>query len=102
MTAPPRFNAGSCVVCGYGTDTALAFQGEPEWCIAGLVALGLHATEAEATFRTGIGRGPHDLVPSFATVTYRVCATCVRNAKANFPAPVLLYFGAEIPCIRAL
>jgi hypothetical protein len=94
-----HFKAGSCIVCGYGTDTGLAFQGEPEWCIAGLVVLGLDAVEAEATFRTGIGRGPNDLVPGFATVTYRVCAACV--AKTPFPAPVLILSGAEVPCIRA-
>lgn len=41
---------GSCIACLGGTDTAIAFRGEPEWCVAALVVLGLPTSEAVATF----------------------------------------------------
>lgn len=86
---------GSCVVCMRGTDTALAFQGSPEWCIGGLHALGLPVDEAVATFTNGYG----EHVPEWMIATYRVCAECVGNIDAEFPEPALILPGAEIPSI---
>lgn len=89
------FKAGSCTVCGHGTDTGLAFQGEPEWCIAALMQLGV--TDAEHTFRAALGVGRDDLLPGFLTTVYRLCSACSRNA--GFPAPGLLLDGSDVPCI---
>lgn len=86
--------SGSCIVCLTGTDTALAFAGSLEWKAAALVVLGVPQREAIATvdqFVDGSDR---------AAVTIRVCASCVRNSRANFPEPALVYVGGEVPCIQ--
>lgn len=92
-----KFKAGSCAGCGLGTDTGIAFQGEPEWAVAGLMQLGIGYDEALLTFRAALGL-ESELVPDYITVTTRVCAACAR--KAGFPVPVLLIDGAMVPCIR--
>ena len=89
---------GSCVVCMRGTDTALAFTGPAEWHLAGLVGLGVPEGEAEATYRSGLRDsgwvGADDEVPSASfTRGFRVCAECVNNSRANFPAPGHPAFG---------
>lgn len=50
-----RFEKGSCIVCGQGTDTALAFHGEAEWHMAALIVLGVPAAEVEQTYRSATG-----------------------------------------------
>ena len=37
---------GSCVACLRGTDTGLAFTGEAEWIIAGMMMLGIPEDQA--------------------------------------------------------
>lgn len=98
------FGRGSCIVCGRGTDTALAFQGEAEWCLAGVVALGVPEDEAYLTLLSGWqeeGRGTQKGQVPCGTLSavIRVCADCVEAATPNFPKPTLLYRGAELPAI---
>ncbi|UZF57082.1 hypothetical protein LH935_03540 [Gordonia polyisoprenivorans] len=94
--------AGSCIVCFTPTDTALAFQGEPEWCIAGLVALGVPEDQAAATFAAEFGTvsplGVHTVPSEEVTAMYRVCSACA-SAK-GMVAPALVIVGEDTPCYR--
>jgi hypothetical protein len=89
----------SCIVCLRGTDTALAFKGDAEWIITGLIMLGVPEDEALATISYVYGC-PYGIVPD-GTIreTFRVCGECVAGAKPNFPAPVLAIPGATVPCV---
>ena len=82
-----RFERGSCVVCGQGTDTALACKGAAEAHVAFLEMLGVPEGQAESTVSFG----------TTSSRIYRVCARCVRESGRGFPPPVLLTDGAKIP-----
>lgn len=86
-------SASSCIVCFQGTDTALAFRGSPEWCVAGLLVLGVPKDQAYATFELC-----HPNPPELMTVTYRVCASCASRS-GRVPEPKLTIPGAEIPAL---
>ncbi|QSM01784.1 hypothetical protein PROPHIGD11-1_16 [Mycobacterium phage prophiGD11-1] len=86
-------SASSCIVCFQGTDTALAFYGSPEWCVAGLMTLGVPGDQAMATFES-CHPNPSDPM----TVTYRVCSSCVERAGC-LPEPKLTIPGFEIPAV---
>ncbi len=77
--------SGSCVACLQGTDTALAFRGEPEWLIAGLTRLGIPDDQATVMVSQGLG-SPAGQVPDVNTVelAFRVCQKCVDGSP--FPA----------------
>ena len=101
MDAPPpnlQGNySGSCVMCLRGTDTALAFTGEAEWLIAGLINLGLARDDANRTafaMFEDMGCDP-DMVPEGRqTFGVRVCAECVSKAPySGFPSPGVEAFG---------
>lgn len=97
--SPVLGQSGSCVICGCGTDSGLAFAGDLEWLAGGLVAMGVPTQEAIAMierFPENIGQ----LDDGDLSATFRVCAPCVAAAQPDFPAPVLLVQGAEVPCIR--
>jgi hypothetical protein len=86
------------------TDTALAFHGEAEWIIGGLLALGIPEGEAEATAHAFWSERDPTLrkgeVPGgILTEPIRVCRDCVRAAEAPFPAPVLAIPGAPVPVV---
>jgi hypothetical protein len=77
---------GSCVVCGRGTDTLVAFRGSAEWCIAGLILLGVPESQAIGTFQVGLGNDPRSMSrpPGDLTIRYLVCQTCAaRTPFAN-------------------
>lgn len=89
--------AGSCIVCLHGTDTALGFVGSIEWVCAGLMNLGVPDAEAVATVENS--PIPVDGSGRFHAV-YRVCSACV--SETNLPAPSLIYNGGEITTITQL
>jgi hypothetical protein len=95
-----RYQRGSCIICGQGTDTALGFKGSGEAHIAFLIVLGVAEDEASATVSVATNSEP-GMVPSGKFVaTYRLCARCVREAEPDFPPPVLLMVDGEIPVIE--
>jgi hypothetical protein len=69
---------GSCVVCLQGCDTALAFRGEAEWVIAGLMHLGLPHEEAEDTLSHVTDCAPGMVPDGELTIPVRVCESCVQ------------------------
>ncbi len=89
----------SCCVCLRGTDTALAFQGEAEWLVAGLMQFGIPVREAEATVSIYFGYAVGEVPDGILTMPVRVCSACVSKAKPNFPAPVVVMQDAQIPVI---
>ena len=100
MSLPPSnlqgdYN-GSCVVCLRGTDTALAFTGEAEWLVAGLVNLGIPDDPAclmvEEFFKEQ-GAKPGMVLDGEHTMPVQVCAECVSKSAADFPAPGIPAFG---------
>lgn len=96
-----RYRAGSCVVCGRGTDTALSAEGEAEWHIAFLINLGVPEADAPDVVTAGTNSDPGKVPAGRFRAIYRVCATCVARAPyAGFPAPVLLVKGGTLPVIR--
>jgi hypothetical protein len=94
------YRSGSCVVCGHGTDTVLAFHGEAEWHIAALQVLGIPAQEVEATYAAAT-RGELGKVPvGEFTVQVRVCTACVEKSPFHPRVrPVLAIPGQEVPAI---
>jgi hypothetical protein len=94
-----RYQAGSCVVCGNGTDTALAVEGEAEWHIALLIELGVPEAEAPDVVSAGTNSDPGKVPAGRFKAVYRVCAACVERAPADFPAPVLFVEGGTMPMI---
>jgi hypothetical protein len=90
--------AGSCVVCAAPTDTALIFRGVPEWCCAGLMALGVPEDEAIATFHVA---DPQPEPDGSFKMACRVCRDCVRNSGTSLPEPAIIRPGSPIPVIIA-
>ncbi len=90
--------ASPCVTCKIATDTALAFAGPPEFCMAALMTLGVPDTEARAMFAERFGDEVSEY-PEHLEVIYRVCAACVAASPAGFPTPFLTTPGAQIPAI---
>jgi len=103
-----RFEAGSCVACGRGTDTALAVEGEAEWHVAFLGVLGIPTDQAVdlAALTTGsqLGfaiLGTHSKLPDGRFLKmYRVCVECVEKSGAHLPRPVPAVEGADLPAVR--
>jgi hypothetical protein len=80
---------GACVNCLQGTDTVLAFQGEPEWCVAGMVHLGLPIQEAIATFHAGSDDGGVKEEPNGqVTVFVQVCSKCAGKVGMKVAIPM--------------
>ena len=56
-----RYQPGSCVRCGRGTDTGFAMEGEAEWQVAVLIAkLGLGNADASHTMSAATGSAAGD------------------------------------------
>jgi hypothetical protein len=110
-TTQPGLNGdyrGACVVCLKGTDTALAFRGEAEWTLAGLMRLGLPKKEAYATLEAFLtefqpGHITGMVPPGVIAVPVQVCRRCAGKVKtAQGPCPVaLLHPGGEMPYHRS-
>lgn len=90
--------SGTCLVCIAPTDTALGFRGEPEWCIAGIMALGVPQAQAEHMVKAGYSDA-FDQLPDPLAVVIRVCAECVEDVQPKFPRPGLALPGHEVPGI---
>jgi hypothetical protein len=78
----------SCIVCFKGdTLTALALQGSAEWCIAGLMRVGLDRESAEATFRSWaedvLGCDPGMVPVGRVTMGVRLCRECAKRTGTN-------------------
>jgi ferredoxin len=100
--------ANTCIVCLKPTDTAMAFRGEAEWLIAGLVTLGVPEDQAYGAYRQSENKGDADdledgeVRAGVHDMSVRVCAACVRACPAGFPAPALAVSGAVLPTIEAM
>ena len=87
---------GTCVACINPTDTALGFRGTPEWCIAGLMCLGVPQTQAEHMVDTEYGDA-FGRLPDPLAMVIRVCVECVEDLQPKFPRPGLFLPGHEVP-----
>lgn len=95
-----RYRAGSCVVCGQGTDTAVGVDGEAEWHIAALQLLGVPQEEATGVFENATGCGAGQVPEGRFKGPIRVCAACVsRSAFHPKLAPALFADGHMLPTI---
>ncbi|MGV0607364.1 hypothetical protein [Mycolicibacterium sp. XJ1904] len=104
-----KYQTGSCVACGQGTDTAVAVRGEGEWHVAFLLQLGVPDDHASATVSVGTGCAPGQVPEGVYTTHVRVCTECFAkapfHAKSPFHKPVkpaLYVEGAELPLIEQL
>lgn len=91
----------SCIVCFKGdTATAMAVEGEAEWILAALVALGIDEATAEAVFRGHLERegwtgGPDEVPGGRVQLAFRLCSVCAE--KVNFRVgPV----SGDVPRLR--
>ncbi|WP_056677101.1 hypothetical protein [Angustibacter sp. Root456] len=96
-----RWRAGSCVVCGLGTDTVVGFNGTAEWQVAALLMLGVPADRVDATARSAMWP---DLAPSMVpvgllTAVVRVCGQCFARTPLarRGVVPVVYTVDAEVP-----
>lgn len=96
-----RYQAGSCVVCGQGTDTVIAFTGEAEWHVAGLQVLGVPSAEAPGVVEASTGCEPGKVPDGLFTTQVRVCAACIGKSPFARVKPVLATPGADVPVIQA-
>jgi hypothetical protein len=95
MSTMSRYQTGSCVVCGQGTDTAVGSVGEAEWHIAFLMMLGIPDDQA-----TKIIAPSGSVSDGVYKSLVRVCADCF--AKSPFHPkvkPALYVEGGELPLI---
>jgi hypothetical protein len=102
MEHPPGLRGtyeGACAICLQGCDTALVFEGEAEWIVAGLMTLGIRDyDEAVAVLSqfTGCDLG---MVPNgTVTVGIQCCEACV--AKSSTGMRVGLVASGALPCYR--
>jgi hypothetical protein len=85
----------SCVVCLHGTDTGLAFEGEPEWVLAGMRVLGIPDDQARIIFAEATGAGVGMVPDHDVKITLRACAAC---AKATGTAMTVGLIATGVPC----
>jgi len=91
-----RFGPRTCAVCGRRTEMGIAFQGEAEWVIAGMVQLGIPGDQA-AVMVTDITRCDPGKVPvGRFTLPMRTCATCAARIPGLVPMPL---DGGQLPCV---
>lgn len=95
-----RFQSGSCVVCGQGTDTALGVDGEAEWHVAALQMLGIPAAEAPDVLASATGAPAGMARTGRFKMPILVCAECVSKSVFHPRlAPVLYVEGNMLPTI---
>jgi hypothetical protein len=93
-----RFQPGSCVRCGRGTDTGFATEGEGEWHVAALIAkLGIGEEDAmhttSAATHSPSGNIPTGTFPMFT----RLCGQCAKDCGVSI---ALLLQDQELPTYR--
>jgi hypothetical protein len=90
----------TCLICGRGTDTGLAFVGEVDWCIAGIVHLGIPMDQAIAMARFK-GANQRPLVDSEegdeTKLMVRACQECVTAADPRMKVGLTI---GEVPAYR--
>lgn len=86
---------GSCVVCLRGTDTGLAFVGEGEWAIAGLMRLGIPRGEASIMVSAATGCDPGKVPIEEVMLPVRVCRQCAAASGTGVTVGVLS--SGEVP-----
>jgi len=92
---------GACVVCLRGTDTGLAFSGEAEWAIAGLMGMGIPQDEASLMVSNSTGCDPGMVPLGEVTVCVRVCQQCANRAvDKNGKGPKVGLLTNDIPNYR--
>lgn len=67
-------------MCLSGTDTGLAFVGEAEWAIAGMMRLGIPQEQASVMLSDATGCDPGKVPDGTITVPLRVCEGCAGEA----------------------
>lgn len=103
MNLTMKYQAGSCVVCGQGTDTVIAFHGEAEWHIAGLRVLGVPEGEDVLAYEAATGSEPGTAPSGETTLQVRVCAACcARSPFHPRVRPALALPGQEVSTIRPM
>lgn len=79
----------SCVLCLEGTDTAVAFVGESEWAIAGMVVLGVDQAAAIMMVEQATGAPPGQAPVDDTRVQVRCCRSCLQASETGMTvAPV--------------
>lgn len=76
---PPNLRGthdGPCVVCLRGTDTGIAFAGEAEWAVAGIIRLGIPPGQAAAMVSHATGCEPGMVRAGSLNIGVRVCRGC--------------------------
>jgi hypothetical protein len=67
---------GTCIGCMRGTDTGLAFKGEAEWAIAGVVICGVPLDQAVVIVSDGLGVGGGEVPGGEVVFGVRCCHAC--------------------------
>lgn len=89
---------GTCTLCLRATDTAIGFEGEAEYLIAGLIWLGVENEVAYRMVSEEFGCDP-GMVPTGRHCLYvRLCAKCA--AEGGYPDPKLWVVGGTVPTAR--
>ena len=87
---------GSCVVCLQGCDTGLAFKGEAEWAIAGMMKLNIPYDEATKMIEQVYGCEPGKVPNGIITVPLRLCESCVATSGLNMRLGLVA--SGALPC----
>jgi hypothetical protein len=90
---------GACVVCRRGTDTALGFEGDAEWVLVGLGALGMPEERAVLLVGAQYGCDPGMVPDGTVSFPVRICAECASSGPPSFPAPAVVVTGGPLPFI---
>lgn len=100
-----------CVVCDQATDSALAFVGSFEWCVAWLELLGVPGDDAYPTaFKIwvqvmGPGLQFGDAPTGVLQLGVQLCTSCADRARgsladpSSLPEPVVPLPGTPIPAV---
>ena len=84
----------SCVVCDTGTDTRLAFRGEPAWLIEVISALGVRPLLADTMVRDASDHPGGRVREGVVQLSVRICERCA--ALASLPRPTLAVPGEVV------
>ena len=79
-----RYEPGSCIVCGQGTDTGFASKGEAEWHMVTLIMkLGLREEEASTLVSIGTGNEPGTVPDGRFVLGYKLCGNMRGEAGGS-------------------
>lgn len=71
---------GACILCFQGCDTSFGVEGEPEFCVATLIHIGVPSEQASATFMEATGSEPSS-VPNPAKIEVLCCQSCASKVQ---------------------